>query len=280
MYEVFLVYGGDLRQATFTYLVNNWLRTRYPDDPDMKICKATVQSVLRSPLWCSVKPKIVPLSSPKYNEARLSFVSEYQNNSFGGDSDACLWVDYDEKSFADYRSTVHYVPTSFRHLFERQERNSKTQPELLMFGVAVARPCPASGFDGRVLLKAIMKDKVMGKSSRYAKKNEVVQVAGALTTESLCKLLMDDLAPALVRIMHQTGKSDIVVQMDRGGGHGAARGSGEKARLRFEGVLQEACAPYPVKVRHDAENTALISHCRSFFSLVGLQIPTQMILAP
>ena|SRR3990167_10214758 len=88
-----------------------------------------------------------------------------------------------------------------------------------MFFGAIARPHPKKQFDGRILLKPIVEEKEMLRSSKYAKKGEIVDEPTTMTKASFIELCSTDLLKAISEAIkkHTLNVSKVVVQMDQAG---------------------------------------------------------------
>ncbi len=190
--------------------------------------------------------KPIPINLERHRLERVKFAQENLGNSFGGDKSATLWIDIDEKNFKSFSDNrVVYCPTELAHLFEVFNANSKVSKEMVMFFGAIARPRPSKNFDGKVLLLPIVSEKVMLKSSKYAKKGETVVEPATLDKQGFIKICTKDLLHAIRPLVKRLPEVKVVkVQMDKAGGHGGGRGD-------MKGILKqlnEAGAKEKVKV--------------------------------
>lgn len=88
-----------------------------------------------------------------------------------------------------------------------------------MFFAAVARPIKEKNFDGRIYMKAIVSEKEMKRSSKYAKKGEKVSEPTTLNKESFIKICSDELLTAIYSIIQKLNLKikKVTVQMDQAG---------------------------------------------------------------
>lgn len=111
-----------------------------------------------------------------HQKNRVIFCQQNLHNSFGGDGDATLWIDIDEKNFCSLSRRVIYVPREFEQNFRFLHANSKTNIENVMFFGAVARPRPKYNFDGRVLLMPVCEKRIRKRKGKYGEKGDCFYV--------------------------------------------------------------------------------------------------------
>ena len=106
----------------------------------------------------------------------MKFCQDNIHNTFGGDNDATLWIDVDEKNFLSLSRRIVYVPSEFEKDFKFQHAESKTNIEGVMFFASVARPRPKYEFDGRVLLLPVCEKKIRKRKGKYGQKGDYFYV--------------------------------------------------------------------------------------------------------
>ncbi len=106
----------------------------------------------------------------------MKFCLDNIHNTFGGDDDATLWIDVDEKNFCSLSQRIVYVPSEFEKDFKFQHAESKTNIEGVMFFAAVARPRPKYEFDGCVLLLPVCEKKIRKRKGKYGQKGDYFYV--------------------------------------------------------------------------------------------------------
>lgn len=207
---MFVEYGGELSQLALKELVV---------DDGVPVSLHTVQRILSGPDWSAVKVKTLPKNTDKHKENRVLFCGGHLNDSFGGDESDTLHIDIDEKHFYAFRENrVVYCPAELCHVFETVERDSKKQIPKVMFFGAVARPRPSRNFDGRILLKPIMKPKVMQRRSKYAAKGATVEEPTTMNKKLFLKMCKKDLLDSIRKKVKELPEvKKVVVQFDGAG---------------------------------------------------------------
>ncbi len=200
--------------------------------------------------------KAIPTSTDKHKEERVKFAQANLENTFGGEGSEVLYIDIDEKNFRAFtENRVVYCPKELEHLFETFNSATKVSKEMVMFFGAIARPRPSQNFDGKVLILPIVKDKIMKRSSKYAKAHDVVQEPTTLDKKGFLKICKVNLLTAIREILELLPEvKKVAVQMDRAGGHGGGRGdmkgiltelnkAGSEEKIPVEFLTQSAKSP-------------------------------------
>ncbi len=170
--------------------------------------------------------KALPTCTDRHKEERVKFATENLDNTFGGEDSDTLWIDVDEKNFKAFsENRVMYCPSELAHIFDTYNAATKVSKDMVMFFGAVARPRPSKGFDGKIIILPIVKDKIMKRSSKYAKANTVVQEPTTLDKKGFIKICTQDLLEKVRQIVPSMPEvKQVKIQMDRAGGHGGGRG--------------------------------------------------------
>lgn len=152
-------------------------------DRGVKVSSGTINQIMNSEHWVAKKLTILPINSDKHRVARMDFVRQNLENTFGGDGDPILWIDIDEKNFYSFTRRVVYCPVEYESMFQYVHEVSKQKPESVMFFAAVSKPRLSVGFDGRILLVPVCKKKVQQKRSKYGERGSIIYEKITMTAE-------------------------------------------------------------------------------------------------
>ena len=215
--EVYDKYGGEFSQAALTELM---------EQHTMKVSKHTVQRILATPAWGSARVRILPINSPHHQENRKIFCKANLDHQFGGEKSNLLWIDVDEKHFYAFNSSqIMYLPRELMGIANVFKAASKKQTGSVMFFGAVAKSRKSDLFDGRILLKPVVKECEQKRRSAYGKKGDIISVPITMNKKLFIEYCKCHLIPAIRNVLSRlNGITRVVAQIDNAGAHGGGRG--------------------------------------------------------
>jgi len=193
--------------------------------------------------WMTYRNTDKPTLSPQQMQRRLEWASENRSNPWN------FWVDIDEKWFHGrnqkrIRKKLKSKPRKFSFVASRSNIAEKS-----MFLVAVARPRPEIGFDGKIGCWRVTEKKVALRRSKNHAKNDTYEVDCTMTAERF-RSMMKNVVRA-IRKKLPTAEL-VTVQMDGAKPHtgcgnlnyfNAAYSKGVKGRGRIQFIVQPPNSP-------------------------------------
>jgi hypothetical protein len=102
---------------------------------------------------------------------------------------------------------------------------SKTKTGSVMFFGAVAKSRKSDLFDGRILLKPVVKQYKQKRCSAYGNKGDIVSIPTIMNKKLFIEYCECHLIPAIRNVLLRLkGITRVVVQVDNAGAHGGGRG--------------------------------------------------------